>query len=206
MKTCFWAAHACMHACVCVHVCWMFEVGSVCKNSFPAALCPCSLGRSCTLLACSTSANGFPCAPLAGFALTPDPRLRVMATPLAPVCCCADACRLNVALTRAKHNLIIVGCAPALQQSAPAFAALLKQCRNTPSGFHPGGRLPPAIGGTVAAAARPAIALEAAECHVSSAASTAAGPAAGPEASHACGSEATAREERRDSWTAAEGG
>ncbi len=55
---------------------------------------------------------------------------------------CADACRLNVALTRAKHNLLIVGCAPALQQSAPALAALLARCRSTPMAFFQG-RLPP---------------------------------------------------------------
>ena len=55
---------------------------------------------------------------------------------------CADACRLNVALTRAKHNLLIVGCAPALQQSAPAFAALLARCRSTPGSYFQG-RLPP---------------------------------------------------------------
>lgn len=54
----------------------------------------------------------------------------------------ADACRLNVALTRARRNLIVVGHAPALQQSAPAFAALLARCRGTPGGYSPGGRLP----------------------------------------------------------------
>lgn len=37
----------------------------------------------------------------------------------------SETCRLNVALTRAKHNLIIVGCAPALKQSSPALAELL---------------------------------------------------------------------------------
>ena len=53
----------------------------------------------------------------------------------------ADACRLNVALTRARHHLIVVGCAPALQQSAPALAALVAACRSTPGGFSPHGRL-----------------------------------------------------------------
>jgi superfamily I DNA and/or RNA helicase len=55
----------------------------------------------------------------------------------------ADAARLNVALTRARHNLVLVGCAPALQQSAPAFAALLARAKATPGGYSPGG-LPPA--------------------------------------------------------------
>lgn len=54
----------------------------------------------------------------------------------------ADACRLNVALTRARHNLLVVGCAPALQQSSQAFAALLARCRSTPGGYVPSGRLP----------------------------------------------------------------
>lgn len=53
----------------------------------------------------------------------------------------ADSCRLNVALTRAKHNLLVVGCAPALQQSAPAFASLLARCRSTPGAYFQG-RLP----------------------------------------------------------------
>ncbi|KAL4457552.1 hypothetical protein ABPG75_012417 [Micractinium tetrahymenae] len=57
----------------------------------------------------------------------------------------SDSCRLNVALTRAKRNLLIVGCAPALQQSAPAFAALLARCRNTPGAYFPGRLPPPAL-------------------------------------------------------------
>jgi hypothetical protein len=47
-----------------------------------------------------------------------------------------------VALTRARHNLLVVGCAPALERSSPALAALLARCRATPGGYHPGGRLP----------------------------------------------------------------
>jgi superfamily I DNA and/or RNA helicase len=54
----------------------------------------------------------------------------------------ADACRVNVALTRAKNNLVVVGSAQALQGSSPAFAALLAQARGTPGGYGIGGRLP----------------------------------------------------------------
>ena len=54
----------------------------------------------------------------------------------------SDACRLNVALTRARHNLLIVGHASALQSSAPAFAALLRRCRSTAGGYAPNGQLP----------------------------------------------------------------
>ena len=58
----------------------------------------------------------------------------------------ADAARLNVALTRARHNLVVVGCAPALDRTAPAFAAVLKTARSTPGGYsNVGGMLP--IGG-----------------------------------------------------------
>ena len=53
-----------------------------------------------------------------------------------------DAARLNVALTRAKHNLVVVGCAPALEKTAPAFAALIKTARSTAMGYSVGGNLP----------------------------------------------------------------
>jgi hypothetical protein len=53
----------------------------------------------------------------------------------------SDAQRLNVALTRAKHHLIIVGDLNVLPQLAPAFLMLLEQagsigggvCRNVAS-------------------------------------------------------------------------
>ena len=54
----------------------------------------------------------------------------------------ADPCRLNVALTRARHNLIVVGHAKALQESAPAFARLVKLCKSHPGGYAPNGQLP----------------------------------------------------------------
>lgn len=53
-----------------------------------------------------------------------------------------DAARLNVALTRARHNLVVVGCAPALEKTAPAFSALLKVARGTALGYSTGGGLP----------------------------------------------------------------
>ena len=70
----------------------------------------------------------------------------------------ADACRLNVALTRARCNLLVVGCAPALQQSAPAFAAILRKCRGTPGAYSPQGRLPAPQAGAAAAAVGPRLA------------------------------------------------
>lgn len=51
----------------------------------------------------------------------------------------SDGCRLNVALTRAKHNLIVVGCAPALQRGSPAFGALIKMAKSKPMGYHVNG-------------------------------------------------------------------
>jgi len=52
-----------------------------------------------------------------------------------------DACRLNVALTRARHNMIVVGHTAALTQASPALGALFKECRSKPGGFWPQGRL-----------------------------------------------------------------
>jgi len=50
----------------------------------------------------------------------------------------ADAARLNVALTRAKNNLVVVGCGQALERTAPAFAALIQAAKTTPKGYHVG--------------------------------------------------------------------
>ena len=50
----------------------------------------------------------------------------------------ADAARLNVALTRAKHNLVVVGCGQALDRTAPAFSALIHAAKTTPGGYHVG--------------------------------------------------------------------
>lgn len=46
-----------------------------------------------------------------------------------------DAARLNVALTRARHNLVVVGHAKTLKDTAAAFAELLKAARATPGGY-----------------------------------------------------------------------
>jgi AAA domain/Protein of unknown function (DUF2439) len=48
----------------------------------------------------------------------------------------ADAARLNVALTRAKNNLVVVGCGQVLDRTAPAFAALIRAAKTTPGGYH----------------------------------------------------------------------
>lgn len=53
----------------------------------------------------------------------------------------SDAQRLNVALTRARHHLLLAGHAGAVQQCSPALAAIITVCRKTPGGFHPSGRL-----------------------------------------------------------------
>ncbi|KAK9809918.1 hypothetical protein WJX72_001732 [[Myrmecia] bisecta] len=56
----------------------------------------------------------------------------------------ADVHRLNVALTRARSHLIVVGSAPAVQGTAPAFAQILTRCRKLPGAYRPDGRLPSA--------------------------------------------------------------
>lgn len=53
----------------------------------------------------------------------------------------SDCQRLNVALTRARRHLIVIGCAAALEPSAPAFAEILRVCRRSPGAFWPMGRL-----------------------------------------------------------------
>ncbi len=56
----------------------------------------------------------------------------------------SDGRRLNVALTRAKRHLFLVGSAPALERSAPAFADAVRRCRSSGSSggsFWPDGRL-----------------------------------------------------------------
>jgi hypothetical protein len=47
----------------------------------------------------------------------------------------SDACRLNVALTRARHNLIIIGQAKALEASSQAFKSFLSAVRRMPNGY-----------------------------------------------------------------------
>lgn len=49
----------------------------------------------------------------------------------------SDAQRLNVALTRARCHLILVGDLGALPGLAPAFAALLRAAAKTPGGVCP---------------------------------------------------------------------
>ena len=40
-----------------------------------------------------------------------------------------DAQRVNVALTRAKHHLLVLGCSHVLRASSPAFKLLLASCQ-----------------------------------------------------------------------------
>ena len=49
-----------------------------------------------------------------------------------------DAQRVNVALTRAKHHLLVLGCSHVLRTCSPAFRLLLASCQMLP----PGGNLP----------------------------------------------------------------
>ena len=57
----------------------------------------------------------------------------------------SDAQRLNVALTRAKSHLLLVGCGAALAASAPAVRDLVGRCRAAPGGFCRPGELPGAL-------------------------------------------------------------
>eukprot|EP00887_Chlorella_sp_A99_P002672 scaffold6.g2672.t1 len=56
----------------------------------------------------------------------------------------ADAARINVALTRARHNLVVLGLSQAVRDASPAFRAVLTQCMSTPGGYSNSGRLPEA--------------------------------------------------------------
>lgn len=58
-----------------------------------------------------------------------------------PAAFASDACRLNVALTRAQRHLFIVGAAPTLQRSGPALEQIVGGCRSTANAFWPDGRL-----------------------------------------------------------------
>lgn len=49
--------------------------------------------------------------------------------------------RLNVALTRARHHLLLVGHALALEGSCPALMATVGKCRQTPHAYRLDGRL-----------------------------------------------------------------
>ena len=46
-----------------------------------------------------------------------------------------DKHRLNVALTRAKCHLLLVGSMPVLQSGSEAFKLLLAKCRSLPGGY-----------------------------------------------------------------------
>ena len=44
-----------------------------------------------------------------------------------------DAQRLNVALTRARRHLVVIGFADALQAAGPAFCRIMETCRRAPN-------------------------------------------------------------------------
>lgn len=46
-----------------------------------------------------------------------------------------DKHRLNVALTRAKRHLLLIGSMPVLQSGSEAFKLLLAKCRSLPGGY-----------------------------------------------------------------------
>jgi superfamily I DNA and/or RNA helicase len=46
-----------------------------------------------------------------------------------------EAHRLNVALTRARHHLILTGATSALEAAAPAFQQLIRSCREVPNAW-----------------------------------------------------------------------
>ncbi len=52
-----------------------------------------------------------------------------------------DSQRLNVALTRARRHLVVVGCADALQAAGPAFCRILEASRRAPNVYWPYGQL-----------------------------------------------------------------
>lgn len=54
--------------------------------------------------------------------------------------------RLNVALTRARRHLVIVGCVPALEAASPALRDVVRTAKRTPGAYvPPGGRILPAL-------------------------------------------------------------
>ena len=53
----------------------------------------------------------------------------------------SDSQRLNVALTRARRHLVVVGCADALQAAGPAFCRILEASRRGANAFWPYGQL-----------------------------------------------------------------
>ena len=112
---------------------WMWSVSC----PFAAVCVPCSACPCCPCPCLPT-----PPAPLCT-SCPPERDVIVLTTAVTTArAFAADACRINVALTRARNNLVIVGCAEALQQAAPAFAAVVARCRATRGGFSPSGRLP----------------------------------------------------------------
>jgi hypothetical protein len=66
---------------------------------------------------------------------------------------CRDAARLNVALSRAKRHLVVLGAGAALSRLSPVFRDLVDACQRTHNSYYPGNSMVLALAQAQAAAA-----------------------------------------------------